>query len=106
MKRFRILGLILPLLFVQVPVLASSYMDSLFNEKGKFDHWRVMRLKESGIIGGNVKTIYKLSEGDTITGQEPFVQRKEDVFAPCNIMGRVLCQVVSDNGEGQGAGSH
>ena len=97
MKRFRILGLILPLLFVQVPVLASSYMDSLFNEKGKFDHWRVMRLKESGIIGGNVKTIYKLSEGDTITGQEPFVQRKEDVFAPCNIMANIVGVVKGSN---------
>ena len=36
MKRFRILGLLLPL-FVSVPVQASSYTDSLFNEKGKFD---------------------------------------------------------------------
>ena len=97
MKRFRILGLILPLLFVQVPVLASSYMDSLFNEKGKFDQWRVMRIRESGIIGGNVKTIYKLSEGDTITGQEPFVQRKEDVFAPCNIMANIVGVVKGSN---------
>ena len=56
-----------------------------------------MRLKESGIIGGNVKTIYKLSEGDTITGQEPFVQRKEDVFAPCNIMANIVGVVKGSN---------
>ena len=96
MKRFRILGLLLPL-FVSVPVLASSYTDSLFNEKGKFDHWRVMQIKESGIIGGNIKTIYKLSEGDTITGQTPFVQREEDVFAPCNIMANVMGIVKGSN---------
>ena len=44
-----------------VRLLQAAPTDSLINEKGKFDHWRVYELKESGIIGGGIKTIYKLS---------------------------------------------
>lgn len=97
MKRFRISGLIL-LLFVSVYVSAAAPdTDSLINEKGKFDHWRVYELEESGIIGGNIKTIYKLSEGDTLRGQEPCPVRQEDVFAPCNIMANVVGIIKGSN---------
>ena len=64
-------------------------MDSLINAKGRFDRWRVYQLKESGIIGGNIKTIYKLSEGDTLSGQEPCPLKPEDIVAPCHLLADV-----------------
>ena len=73
MKRFRIINIsILLFLYAAVGAGAQGRTDSLINEKGRFDQWRVYQLKESGIIGGNVKTIYKLSEGDTLYGQDPY----------------------------------
>lgn len=84
-------------MFVHASLSAKPDMDSLFNVKGGFDEWRVYELKESGIIGGNIKNIYKLSAGDTLRGQEPYVSRKEDVFSPCNIMANVLGVVKGSN---------
>lgn len=78
-------------------VKAQAKMDSLINIKGRFDNWRVYNLQESGIIGGNVKTIYKLSEGDTLSGQEPCPVRAEDVFSPCNIMANVVGVIKGSN---------
>ena len=75
----------------------TQSVDSLINEKGRFDHWQVYELKESGIIGGNVKNLYKLAEGDTVRGQEVFVQKPEDVFAPCNIMANVIGIIKGSN---------
>lgn len=96
MKIFRITAFAL-LLFSHLSLSASPGTDSLFNVKGGFDEWRVYELKESGIIGGNIKTIYKLSSGDTLRGQEPYVSRSEDVFSPCNIMANVLGVVKGSN---------
>ena len=80
-----------------VRLLQAAPTDSLINEKGKFDHWRVYELKESGIIGGGIKTIYKLSEGDALRGQDPCPVRPEDVFSPCNIMANVAGIVKGSN---------
>lgn len=96
MKIFRITAFV-TILFVHASLSAKPDMDSLFNVKGGFDEWRVYELKESGIIGGNIKNIYKLSAGDTLRGQEPYVSRKEDVFSPCNIMANVLGVVKGSN---------
>lgn len=78
-------------------VSAQTRTDSLINEKGRFDLWRVYNLQESAVIGGNVKTVYKLSEGDTLYGQDPCPVRKEDVFSPCNIMANVLGVIKGSN---------
>lgn len=85
------------LIFTTFTMMAAPDTDSLINEKGKFDHWRVYELQESGIIGGNIKTIYKLSEGDTLRGQEPCPVLPEDVFAPCNIMADVVGVIKGSN---------
>lgn len=96
MKRFRIIFVALQLI-VLMPAMAEERTDSLINAKGGFDTWRVYHLQESGLIGGNVKTIYKLSEGDTLSGQDPCPVRKEDVFSPCNIMANVMGVVKGSN---------
>lgn len=96
MKIFRITS-VAAFLFLSVSLSASPDTDSLFNAKGRFDEWRVYELSESKIIGGNIKTLYKLSCGDTLRGQEPYVSRQEDVFSPCNIMANVLGVVKGSN---------
>ena len=100
MKRFRIISIIGAAVVFLSAVSVSAQtpdMDSLINAKGRFDRWRVYQLKESGIIGGNIKTIYKLSEGDTLSGQEPCPLNPEDIFSPCNIMADVMGVVKGSN---------
>lgn len=102
MKRFRIIciigaALLLILLTSTEASAQSAGMDSLINRAGRFENWRVYELEESGIIGGNIKTIYKLSEGDTLRGQEPCPVREEDVLSPCNIMANVVGVIKGSN---------
>lgn len=96
MKRFKIIHVVLSL-FASLSLCSAQDMDSLINEKGKFDHWRTYRLEESGILGGNIKNIYKLSEGAVLSGQEPCPIREEDVFSPCNIMADVAGVIKGSN---------
>lgn len=97
MRSSRIFLTTILLLLAGCTMSARQAVDSLIDEKGKFDQWRVYELKESGIIGGNIKTIYRLSSGDTVRGQVPFVPRPEDIFAPCNIMANIVGIVKGSN---------
>ena len=98
MKRFIISYTVsLLIVLISADMSAGTRTDSLINAKGTFDQWRVYELQESGIIGGNVKTIYKLSSGDTLSGQDPCPVREEDVFSPCNIMANVVGIVKGSN---------
>ena len=45
----------------------------LIEEWGNFDNWVVREIKESGIIGGNIRHLYETSKGDTIKRDIPYV---------------------------------
>ncbi len=65
----------------------SSAKD--IEEWGKFDHWRVREIKESGIIGGEVKYSYEIAVGDTIKGPIPYVNPPHCVWSTSSILGIV-----------------
>lgn len=71
--------------------------DSLLGRKGQFEDWRVIHQKESGIIGGKIKEIYKLQKGCDLHDYRNFKQKEEDIFAPCNITANVLGIVKGSN---------
>lgn len=76
---------------------AQSAVAEHIEECGKFEHWRVMEIKESGIIGGNIKHIYKMDTGDTIKSNEPYKPNRQELFAPCNIMANVIGIIKTSN---------
>lgn len=90
--------------FVTVSILAAALnldaiaaSDSLLREKGQLDDWRVIRQKESGIIGGKTKTVYKLQKGGELGKYTEFRQTPEDLLAPCNITANIIGIVKCSN---------
>lgn len=84
--------------FIVFKLNASPVPDSLITEKGRFDKWRVYELKESGLIGGNPKILYRLTEpGDTVKGNKPYIPDEEDIFSPCNVMANILGVIKGSN---------
>lgn len=55
---------------------------------GDFEHWTVRHIKESAIIGGEVKTLYMLGPDGTIDGNKPYDYSKT-VWASSNAYARV-----------------
>ncbi len=56
---------------------------------GTFDNWVVREIKESGIIGGEIRHSYEIAEGDTIKGPIPYVNPPHCVWSTSSIMGNV-----------------
>ncbi len=78
-------------------IFAQSKQSQLIEECGKFEKWRVLEIKESGIIGGNVKHIYKFNTGDTLVSNEPYQPHPEELFAPSNIMANIIGIIKTSN---------
>lgn len=58
----------------------------LIEEWGKMDEWVVRQIKESGIIGGEVKYSYEIAHGDTIKGNIPYRNPEGCVWATSSVM--------------------
>ncbi|MBR5499338.1 MAG: PCMD domain-containing protein [Bacteroidales bacterium] len=75
MRRTRLY--LLSLLFVMLganTLQAQSDLLNRINEYGDFDNWNVREVKESGIIGGQVKQLYEFfgNQETEFTGKTPF----------------------------------
>lgn len=53
---------------------------------GDFDNWMVREVKESGIIGGDVKYLYEIAKGDTLRGVTPYINGPEAVWSTSNVL--------------------
>ena len=56
---------------------------------GTFENWTVREIKESILIGGEVKHSYEIAKGDTIKGPIPYVNPPHCVWSTTNVMGNV-----------------
>ena len=63
-------------LFFSYLSYSQSTDPSRIAQDGKLDDWTILEIKESSVIGGNTKDLYKLSGNN--------------IFAPCNIMAQVM----------------
>ena len=54
------------------------------------DHWVVRNIKESGIIGGNAKTLYEIGPSRTIDGNIPYKNMGKSPWATSNVMAKVM----------------
>lgn len=92
----RFISLLLLTLLVLLPDGLQA-RDSLIRKAGSLDQWRVIRQRESKIIGGKYKHVHKLQYGDTLYDYKDFRQGDEDILAPCNITADVFGVVKVSN---------
>ena len=56
---------------------------------GNFDRWTVREIKESGVIGGNVRYLYEIAPGDTIKGDIPYRRSSQSPWRTSNVLAKV-----------------
>lgn len=82
--------------FVMVIISAVFSLKTAAQEKvepvlyGNMDHWVVRNIKESGIIGGNAKTLYEIGPSRTIDGNIPYKNMGKSPWATSNVMAKVM----------------
>lgn len=97
---FSFIRYILPFCFIFYISYTSYAQDEVaarIEEAGKFENWKVLQIKESGIIGGQIKHIYKMEAGDTVISNKPYIQPKDAIFAPSNVMANIIGIIKTSN---------
>lgn len=56
---------------------------------GNMDRWEVRHIPESGIIGGNTKTLYEIAPNDTIDGNVAYKNKGGSPWATSNVLAHV-----------------
>lgn len=75
---------------------------------GDMDHWVTREIKESGIIGGNEKTLYEIGPDQTIVGNKPYSPLGGSPWATSNVYAKVMgvskgsCSVIPEARPGHG----
>lgn len=84
-------------------IAALSAADAAAQERvepiayGNMDHWTVRKIKESGIIGGNTKTLYEIGPNRTIEGNTPYTNGGGSPWGTSNVMAKVMGVVKTSN---------
>ncbi len=103
MTKKLILIILAPLMCLAVQAQQSERI-----KYGDFENWVTRHFKESGIIGGNQKTLYEIAPNATIEGAEPYSNRGGSPWATSNVLAKVhgvvkgSNAVFPDNREGGG----
>ena len=100
MRRTRLFAL--SLAFALSAVLEAGAQESIvkaINEFGRFDNWCVREVRESGIIGGQVKYLYEFyGDKDTlVTGKTPFKAPEGYLWRTNNVLAIVAGVVKTNN---------
>ena len=56
---------------------------------GDFNSWVTRHVKESGIIGGDTKTLYEVGPAQSISGNEPYTNKGGSPWGTSNVMAKV-----------------
>ena len=100
MRRTRLFAL--SLAFALSAVFQAEAQESIvkaINEFGRFDNWCVREVRESGIIGGQVKYLYEFyGDRDTlVTGKTPFKAPEGYLWRTNNVLAIVAGVVKTNN---------
>lgn len=69
-----------------VPASGQKTVNLAF---GNFDQWAVREIKESGMIGGNVRYLYEIAPNDTIKGDIPYRRNPRSPWGTSNVLAKV-----------------
>lgn len=64
---------------------------------GNMNSWTIRKIHESGIIGGNIKTLYEIGPNRTIDGNKPYVNGGGSPWGTSNVMAKVMGVVKTNN---------
>lgn len=64
---------------------------------GDFDQWVTRNIKESGVIGGNKRTIYEIGPTQTIEGASAYIPQGGTPWATSNVYAKVMGVVKTSN---------
>lgn len=64
---------------------------------GNMNSWTIRHIKESGVIGGDTKTLYEVGPNRTITGNKPYVNGGGSPWGTSNVMAKVMGVVKTNN---------
>ena len=56
---------------------------------GDFDRWLVREIKESSVIGGNIRYVYEVAPCDTVKGAIPYTGHPQSPWGVSNVMAKV-----------------
>ena len=85
-KSLKRLGCILAAACAFLPLRAQEELVPY----GDMDQWVVRQIKESAIIGGNVKTLYEVAPSDTVVGAIPYENQGGSPWATSNVLAKVV----------------
>ena len=57
---------------------------------GDFNNWVTRNIKESRVIGGEIRQVYAVGPTKTIDGDEPYVNQGGSPWASSNVMAKVM----------------
>ncbi len=84
-----------------IALLTSAEMTAAEKEVyisyGNMDKWTIRKIHESGIIGGNTKTLYEIGPNRTIEGNKPYVNGGGSPWGTSNVMAKVMGVVKTNN---------
>ena len=75
------------LLLVGVIPLSAQRIETL--RFGDFEHWTVRHIRESSVLGGNVRTLYVVGPDETIDNNEVYDYRRT-IWASSNAYATVM----------------
>ena len=82
--RFGLIALSLTLALPQAVQAAGNF------KYGNFDSWVVRHVHESGVIGGNTKTLYEIGPSQEFNGNKPYVNLGGSPWGTSNVMAKVM----------------
>lgn len=100
MKRARLFALsVLVALVSPAGSFAQERIVKAINEVGRFDHWCVREIKESGIIGGQTRYLYEFfgNQDTLVTGKTPFKAPDGYLWRTNNVLAVVAGIVKTSN---------
>lgn len=88
MKKFLMICICMIILHA-VPALADGNGKFVPFKYGDFNQWVTRQVKESGVIGGDTKTLYEVGPTQTITGNTPYTNKGGSPWGTSNVMAKV-----------------
>lgn len=89
--------IILALVACVIATSASAEGKEEYLPYGNMNSWTIRHIKESGVIGGDTKTLYEVGPNRTITGNKPYVNGGGSPWGTSNVMAKVMGVVKTNN---------
>jgi len=86
MGMIRVLASVISMLFLVASVSGETVVPISY---GNMNRWEVRRIPESGIIGGNIKTLYEIAPNDTVEGNVVYKNKGGSPWATSNVLAHV-----------------